>query len=73
MYDEGFRRIVNIETSSVVIGQMASRNAGRAGMEWHVMDATNMTFERGGFDLVVDRSVLDTFACMGNSSAALAA
>lgn len=64
MYDHGYRDILNIDTSSVVIRQMASRSKDRTGMCYEVMDATDMnTLADGSFDLVLDKSVLDTFAC----------
>eukprot|EP00747_Dinoflagellata_sp_TGD_P165884 gnl/TRDRNA2_/TRDRNA2_187859_c0_seq1.p1 gnl/TRDRNA2_/TRDRNA2_187859_c0~~gnl/TRDRNA2_/TRDRNA2_187859_c0_seq1.p1 ORF type:complete len:231 (+),score=40.39 gnl/TRDRNA2_/TRDRNA2_187859_c0_seq1:1-693(+) len=73
MYDAGYRNIVNIDTSKVVIQQMADRNKGiRPDMAWQVMDATNMSFEDGSFDLVVDKSVMDTFACTDNATMTIA-
>eukprot|EP00408_Alexandrium_pacificum_P047100 CAMPEP_0171240980 /NCGR_PEP_ID=MMETSP0790-20130122/44831_1 /TAXON_ID=2925 /ORGANISM="Alexandrium catenella, Strain OF101" /LENGTH=248 /DNA_ID=CAMNT_0011707519 /DNA_START=30 /DNA_END=773 /DNA_ORIENTATION=+ len=68
MYDDGYEEIVNIDNSAVVIEQMRTRNAGRPGMSWLEMDATNMAaFPDRSFDLVVDKSVLDTFACTDNA------
>eukprot|EP00747_Dinoflagellata_sp_TGD_P018574 gnl/TRDRNA2_/TRDRNA2_126588_c0_seq2.p1 gnl/TRDRNA2_/TRDRNA2_126588_c0~~gnl/TRDRNA2_/TRDRNA2_126588_c0_seq2.p1 ORF type:complete len:177 (+),score=15.58 gnl/TRDRNA2_/TRDRNA2_126588_c0_seq2:23-553(+) len=66
IYDKGFRRIVNIDISKVVVDLMAKRNAQRSGMSWLVMDATQMTFPSGSFDLVLDKGVIDTFACAEN-------
>mmetsp|Transcript_82895 Transcript_82895/g.208917 ORF Transcript_82895/g.208917 Transcript_82895/m.208917 type:complete len:222 (-) Transcript_82895:35-700(-) len=67
MYDYGYRDIVNIDTSRVVIGLMTERNAERELMKWEVMDATSMELEDCSFDLVLDKSVLDTFACMDHA------
>jgi len=64
MYDDGYTSIVNIDTSSVVINQMKARNTQRTGMRWLNMDATRLDdFADASFDLVIDKSVLDTFAC----------
>mmetsp|Transcript_97496 Transcript_97496/g.281311 ORF Transcript_97496/g.281311 Transcript_97496/m.281311 type:complete len:216 (+) Transcript_97496:65-712(+) len=68
MYDEGYRHIVNIDTSAVVIDQMAARNQHRPEMSWLVMDAANMDMKAGEFDVVLDKGCLDTFACIGEDS-----
>mmetsp|Transcript_82409 Transcript_82409/g.229602 ORF Transcript_82409/g.229602 Transcript_82409/m.229602 type:complete len:217 (-) Transcript_82409:112-762(-) len=67
MYDDGFLDIVNIDNSSVVIGQMLERNRHRPSMQWLEMDATQLAFADRVFDLVLDKSVLDTFACTDNA------
>eukprot|EP00927_Polykrikos_kofoidii_P030184 TRINITY_DN26015_c0_g1_i1.p1 TRINITY_DN26015_c0_g1~~TRINITY_DN26015_c0_g1_i1.p1 ORF type:complete len:218 (-),score=35.48 TRINITY_DN26015_c0_g1_i1:125-778(-) len=72
MYDNGFHQIVNIDNSEVVIEQMVLRNERRPGMEWHVMDATSMTFPNESFDLVIDKSVMDTFACSDRATLTIA-
>lgn len=67
MYDDGYKDIVNLDISAVVIQQMQDANQHRPGMTWLAMDATEMNFEDSSFDLVVDKSVLDTFACTDNA------
>merc|ERR1719456_521629 len=52
---------------------MSRRNHGiREGMSWVVGDATAMAIEDSAFDLVLDKSVLDTFACGDNSTLVVA-
>eukprot|EP00931_Biecheleriopsis_adriatica_P046575 TRINITY_DN26768_c0_g1_i2.p2 TRINITY_DN26768_c0_g1~~TRINITY_DN26768_c0_g1_i2.p2 ORF type:complete len:232 (-),score=51.20 TRINITY_DN26768_c0_g1_i2:51-746(-) len=69
MYDAGYHNIVNIDNASVVIQQMADRNTARPEMTWLDMDATDMESLRdASFDVAIDKSVLDTFAC-GNDAA----
>eukprot|EP00747_Dinoflagellata_sp_TGD_P170778 gnl/TRDRNA2_/TRDRNA2_203216_c0_seq1.p1 gnl/TRDRNA2_/TRDRNA2_203216_c0~~gnl/TRDRNA2_/TRDRNA2_203216_c0_seq1.p1 ORF type:complete len:231 (-),score=38.97 gnl/TRDRNA2_/TRDRNA2_203216_c0_seq1:173-865(-) len=64
MYDAGYRNIVNIDVSSVVVAQMRERNLStRSDMRWLHMDATCMDFEDRCFDLVLDKSLIDTLAC----------
>jgi len=63
MYDAGFPRIVNIDISAVAIEQMVARNNDRPEMSWLHMDATCMDFESDRFDLVLDKSLLDTLVC----------
>jgi len=63
MYDDGYQDITSIDTSPVVIEQMAARTWGRAGLGWLVMDATKISFPSGTFDAVMDKSMVDTFGC----------
>lgn len=66
MYDDGFHKIVNIDISVVVVEQMLVRNRSqRPGLQWLVGDATRMDFGNACFDLVIDKSLLDTFTCGG--------
>ncbi|EYU45720.1 hypothetical protein MIMGU_mgv1a018471mg [Erythranthe guttata] len=60
LYDEGFRNIINVDFSKVVISAMMKRNLrGRPAMKWRVMDITNIQFENGTFDAIVDKGGLD--------------
>mmetsp|Transcript_132041 Transcript_132041/g.232553 ORF Transcript_132041/g.232553 Transcript_132041/m.232553 type:complete len:270 (-) Transcript_132041:64-873(-) len=72
MYDAGYQEILNIDTSDVVIRQMISRNKDRPGMIFEEMDATKMTIEDNSFDLALDKSVLDTFACTDSAMLTIA-
>ncbi|KAK1287100.1 hypothetical protein QJS10_CPB19g01422 [Acorus calamus] len=60
LYDEGFRRITNIDFSKVAISDMLRRNVrGRPEMRWRVMDMTELQFADGYFDVVLDKGGLD--------------
>lgn len=50
---------------------MTERNAHRSEMSWLSMDATEMAFEDGTFEVVIDKCVLDTFNCMVHDRTAL--
>lgn len=63
MYDEGYRNIINIDNSPVVITQMIERNMDRPEMLWLEMDALAMPLPSNAFDLIIDKSLMDTFAC----------
>jgi ubiquinone/menaquinone biosynthesis C-methylase UbiE len=63
MYDDGYKTIVNIDISEVVIKQMAERNEGRPEMEWVTVDALRTDFEDESFDAIVDKSTLDAILC----------
>mmetsp|Transcript_51133 Transcript_51133/g.147552 ORF Transcript_51133/g.147552 Transcript_51133/m.147552 type:complete len:247 (+) Transcript_51133:54-794(+) len=71
MYDQGYRNIVNIDTSAVVIAQMESRNQLRPGMQWRVMDAISTDFDDGEFDVVIEKSLIDTFDCAADDATPL--
>jgi len=72
MYDAGYHSIVNIDTSPVVVEQMATRNAKRREMKWLEMDCTCLNFEDSSFDAVIDKSVMDTLACGDNGAVVMA-
>ncbi|XP_014767916.1 eEF1A lysine and N-terminal methyltransferase [Octopus bimaculoides] len=60
MFDAGFKRIINIDTSSVVIKQMLDKNqTHRPEMKFLKMDVTEMDFTDGEFSVVIDKGTLD--------------
>lgn len=67
LYDSGYLSIANIDSSDVVISQMQKRNEQRAGMTWSIMDATHLDYDSDSFDLVIDKGLMDSFACMSGS------
>eukprot|EP00440_Ansanella_granifera_P068697 gb/GFBE01074516.1/.p1 GENE.gb/GFBE01074516.1/~~gb/GFBE01074516.1/.p1 ORF type:complete len:227 (+),score=50.81 gb/GFBE01074516.1/:1-681(+) len=69
MYDHGYKDITNIDNAEVCIQQMAERNKViRPELKWLEMDATSLGLSESSFDVVIDKSVLDTFACGDNAS-----
>mmetsp|Transcript_135457 Transcript_135457/g.235573 ORF Transcript_135457/g.235573 Transcript_135457/m.235573 type:complete len:192 (+) Transcript_135457:114-689(+) len=64
LYDDGYHNILNIDTSDVVISQMQQRNEARPEMTWAVIDALDTAYDEASFDIVIDKSLLDTFACI---------
>ena len=60
LYNDGFRNIVNIDYSSVVISNMQKRCKALEGVEWIVMDAMDMSaFLPSSFDVVLEKGTLD--------------
>ncbi|XP_053566316.1 EEF1A lysine methyltransferase 4 isoform X2 [Bombina bombina] len=59
LHAEGVSPVVSIDYSPVCIAEMAQRHAGRAGMSWLVMDARELQFPDGSFDLVIEKGTLD--------------
>lgn len=64
LFDRGIVNIVNIDNSPVVIEQMRHINVCRPSMQWLCMDARQMTFTIAEFDIVIDKSALDSMTCM---------
>ena len=56
MFEAGYKEIVNIDISPAVIEQMAKVSPD---MVWEVMDATDMRYKDGEFDVVIDKGTLD--------------
>jgi len=60
LYNDGFKNIVNIDYSSVVISNMQRRHKTLKGIEWVVMDMTDMSdFLPSLFDVVLEKGTLD--------------
>ncbi|KAG9312858.1 S-adenosyl-L-methionine-dependent methyltransferase, partial [Chiua virens] len=60
MWEDGYRNIVNVDYSAVVIEQMRARHAElRPEMEWHEMDVRNLLFEDASFDIAIDKGTMD--------------
>ncbi|KAK0467185.1 S-adenosyl-L-methionine-dependent methyltransferase [Desarmillaria tabescens] len=60
MYDDGYKNIVNVDYSSVVIEQMQKRHGvDRSEMEWRVMDVRELEFGDDHFDVAIDKGTMD--------------
>lgn len=59
MYSDGYRNIVNIDFSPVVIENMKRKCQDMVDMKWIVMDITDMTFAPNSFDVVIEKATLD--------------
>lgn len=59
MYDEGYKNIINIDISSVVIDQMKKLNEARPEMEWLAMDVMDIRYPDCEFDIAIDKSTID--------------
>lgn len=63
MYDAGYKGIVNVDVSPVVIEQQKERYPH---MIWEVMDCLNMPAKDGQYLGIVDKSLIDTILCANN-------
>ncbi|XP_035697787.1 EEF1A lysine methyltransferase 4-like [Branchiostoma floridae] len=61
MYRDGFHHITNIDYSSACIRRMAHKHADMSTMTWLEMDARQLTFSDGMFDVVLEKGTLDAF------------
>ncbi|KAK2586784.1 hypothetical protein KPH14_011810 [Odynerus spinipes] len=60
LYDVGYRNIINIDVSDVVIKQMLNINKNeRPDLIYEQMDATQMTYSNERFSVVLDKGTLD--------------
>lgn len=60
LYNAGFKNIVNIDYSSVLIDKMKAQHAEDCpSMQWVHMDMTQMTFPSESFDIVIDKAAMD--------------
>lgn len=63
MYKDGYKNIVNIDISEIVIKQMKLRNIKNTKMTWLVMDCLKMEFKDNEFDAIIDKSTIDAILC----------
>ena len=63
MYYEGFTHNYNIDISQNVIDFMKSRNKDKKGLHFDVMDVCEMAYKDETFDLIIDKSTIDTVLC----------
>lgn len=60
MFADGFRDILNVDYSEIVIEKMKSRYSSLTGLDWKVMDITDLsTLSRESFDVVLEKGTLD--------------
>ena len=64
----GFDKVVGIDFSEVVIGQMRKKYQLEQKLEWETGDITKMKFPNNHFDFVFDKATLDTLVCGDNSN-----
>ena len=61
MYKDGYKNIVNIDFSPVVIENMKRKCQALIGMQWMIMDIERMTFVPSSFDVIIEKATLDAF------------
>lgn len=68
IYENGYTWITNNDISPIVIEQMelSRKEKHYTNMKYEVMDVTNMTYPDQSFDLVFDKSMIDTLMCSDN-------
>ncbi|KIJ61960.1 hypothetical protein HYDPIDRAFT_115096 [Hydnomerulius pinastri MD-312] len=60
MWEDGYKNIVNVDYSAIVIEQMRLRHAEiRPEMEWREMDVRLLSFSDASFDIAIDKGTMD--------------
>ncbi|RWR94502.1 methyltransferase-like protein 13 [Cinnamomum micranthum f. kanehirae] len=68
MVGDGYKDLVNIDISSVVIEAMQKKYQERPELKYIKMDVRDMSdFESGSFDAVIDKGTLDSLMCGHNA------
>ncbi len=68
LYESGYRSIVSVDTSTVVVSQMQYRYRDNEGMEFLVADCMSLdTFPEQSFDVIFEKGCLDCVYCSYNS------
>lgn len=60
LYSHGFHYIVNTDISKVCIRNQSLKHQGKTGLEWKVMDMTQITEPDESFDIVIEKTTLDS-------------
>ncbi|KAK2191373.1 hypothetical protein NP493_53g06012 [Ridgeia piscesae] len=66
MYADGFTKITNIDYSPAVIENMRERCCKLSHMDWQVMDITDLQFDNGTFEVVIEKGTLDAMLVSEN-------
>ena len=59
LYDDGYKRVDNIDYSDVVIEKMKRVNEERTEMTWVVGDIRDLPFEDESVDVCIDKGTMD--------------
>ena len=68
LYKRGYKNVVNIDFSQVVISRMQKEYASHEGLQFSVLDVANLgSFGDNYFDFIYDKGCLDAVMCTNSS------
>jgi EEF1A lysine methyltransferase 4 len=68
LYERGYKNVVNIDFSQVVISRMQKEYAKHEGLQFSVLDVSNLgSFGDNYFDFIFDKGCLDAVMCTNSS------
>eukprot|EP00419_Tripos_fusus_P017896 CAMPEP_0172735826 /NCGR_PEP_ID=MMETSP1074-20121228/113423_1 /TAXON_ID=2916 /ORGANISM="Ceratium fusus, Strain PA161109" /LENGTH=381 /DNA_ID=CAMNT_0013564897 /DNA_START=28 /DNA_END=1171 /DNA_ORIENTATION=+ len=59
LYEEGYRKMANIDISEPVIAYMRNKHSHLQDMTWTTMDASSLDFKNGSFDVAIEKGLFD--------------
>ncbi|KAJ3556746.1 hypothetical protein NM688_g1855 [Phlebia brevispora] len=59
MYNDGYKNIVNVDYSAILIEKMRNKYADKSEMQWHEMDVRELKFDSASFDVAIDKGTMD--------------
>ncbi|GAU92004.1 hypothetical protein RvY_04155-2 [Ramazzottius varieornatus] len=67
LYQLGYKNIVNVDYSEVVIQKMAEKYSEMEGMTWQTMDMYHLDFPEESFDCVLEKCTFEVLFCKEKS------
>lgn len=68
LISDGFKNVISIDISAVVIKQMQQTYKKQRKLKWQVMDASALDFFDNSFDIVFDKGTIDAIICHPNGA-----
>ncbi len=60
LYLKGYKNIINIDFSEIVVKKMREKTAAMVDMKWEVMDMLDLKYGAESFDVVLDKGSIDS-------------
>lgn len=60
LYKDGYKNLLNFDTSKVVIDQMSQKFPEQS---WEIQNVLHLTYDSNKFPFIIDKSLIDTIMC----------